>query len=125
MYATGYDKVGLKSQNIMDFIKADIENYTKADITINKLESLKTHDNRNTYTYEFIYLNKHQREVVSYIDTETAVCMLVFAYIDRNNNQKYFEDYKSPFVKSFHYLGDDPKKAQKVYNDFMKKYFKK
>ena len=120
MYATGHDKVDLKSSNIKDFIKADIENYSNnPKIKIRKLDSLKTYDNIDTYTYEFFYLENNLKEIISYIDTKSAVCILVFAYIVRNENDKYFADYKIPFVKSFKYLGDDPEKAYEVYKKFM------
>lgn len=122
MYATGHDKIDLESPNIEDFINADVEVYKKKpDIKIRKLESIKTFDNVDTHTYEFNYLKENRKEIVSYIDTKSAVCLLVYAYMDLNDNYKYFEDYKSPFVKSFKYLGDDPQKAYKVYKDYMKK----
>lgn len=122
MYATAYDKVGLESPDINDFIAADIETYKKdSTIKIRKMESLETFDNTPTHTYKFEYPKDNEKEFVSYIDTESAVCVLVYTYKDTNNNSRFLEDYKIPFVKSFKYLGDDPEKARRAHKRFMKK----
>jgi hypothetical protein len=122
MYATAYDKVGLESPDINDFIAADIETYKKdSTIKIRKVESLETFDNTITHTYEFEYPKKNEKEFVSYIDTKSAVCVLVYTYKDTNNNDRFIEDYKIPFVKSFKYLGDDPEKARREHKKFMEK----
>jgi len=68
-----------------------------------------------THTYEFNNTREKRKDIVSYIDTESAVCVLVFSYVDKKRNAKFFEDYKVPSVKSFKHLGNNPGKAKNLF----------
>jgi len=84
-------------------------------------ESLIAHDNMGTHTYEFNNTREKRKDIVSYLDTESAVCVLVFFNVDKKKNEKFLEDYKVPFVKSFKYLGNNPEKAKNLFETLTEK----
>jgi hypothetical protein len=117
MYAQGWDKDSA-NPNLDEFIKGDIKAYKKSNpkLIVKTLDTIITHDSSRAYVYEFQNESNTAGERVAYVDMPSAICVLVYSSKEK---QSYFKQLflYSIFIKSFHYLSDDPEKAYKIYQD--------
>ncbi|GEM_PF-6279645 len=119
MYAQGWDKDS-SNPDMETFIKGDIETCRQGNpgLKAKQVETIATHDSREAVVYEFENIGKSAGERVAYIDVPHTVCVLVFSSNSKEEYRVNIDKYRT-FVKSYHYLTDDPVKAKEIYKKFV------
>ncbi len=117
-YAMGYDK-DENNKDLESFAKGDLESFRKKypKLTTEKIELGLPGGIIDAIMYSFSNLTDRYKEDVVYLETDSAILVLIYAAATKeiyNSNLSIFNS----FVASFQYRGNDPK----PYLDWVKKH---